>query len=97
MTTSIYNAAAAQPVRAEPQPVESAKETVTKRRHTIASRLVFLTLCVGLVLTTLFYGTVHYWALAAGAVAGVDRGEWSGRERGVPRCLEGRGHGVGDV
>ena len=64
MTTSIYNAAAAQPVRAEPQPVESAKETVTKRRHTIASRLVFLTLCTGLVLTTLFYGTVHYWALA---------------------------------
>jgi len=47
MTTSIYNVAAAQPVRAEPQPVESAKETVTKRRHTIASRLVFLTLCVG--------------------------------------------------
>ena len=44
--------------------MESAKETVTKRRHTIASRLVFLTLCTGVVLTTLFYGTVHYWALA---------------------------------
>ena len=68
MTTSIYNAAAAQPVRVEPQPVESAKETVTapaKRRHTIASRLVFLMLCVGIVLTTLAYGTVHYWALAS--------------------------------
>jgi O-antigen ligase len=26
--------------------------------------LIFLTLCVGMVLTTLFYGTVHYWALA---------------------------------
>ena len=36
-----------------------------KRRHTIASRLIFLTLCVGMVLTTLAYGTVHYWALAA--------------------------------
>ena len=71
MTTSIYNATAAQPVRAEPQPVESAKETVTKRRHTIASRLVFLTLCVGLVLTTLFYGTVHYWALAAFSLSAV--------------------------
>src|SRR5882724_2044679 len=69
MTTSIYNAAAAQPVRAEPQPVESAKETVTKRRHTIASRLIFLTLCVGIVLTTLLYGTVHYWALAAFSVS----------------------------
>src|SRR5258708_6080397 len=68
MTTSIYNAAAAQPVRAEPQPVESAKETETapaKRRHTIGSRLVFLMLCVGIVLTTLAYGTVHYWALAS--------------------------------
>src|SRR5258708_12335664 len=68
MTTSIYNAAAAQPVRVEPQPVESAKETATapaKRRHTIASRLVFLMLCVGIVLTTLAYGTVHYWALAS--------------------------------
>jgi O-antigen ligase len=68
MTTSIYNAAAAQPVRGKPQPVESAKETVTaptKRRHTIASRLIFLMLCVGIVLTTLAYGTVHYWALAA--------------------------------
>jgi len=51
--------------------VESAKETVTKRRHTIASRLVFLTLCVGLVLTTLFYGTVHYWALAAFSLSAV--------------------------
>ena len=48
--------------------MESANEIVTapvKRRHTIASRLIFLMLCVGLVLTTLFYGTVHYWALAA--------------------------------
>ena len=46
----------------------SAKETVTapaRRRHTIASRLIFLALCVGIVLTTLAYGTVHYWALAA--------------------------------
>ena len=48
--------------------MERAKETVTgpaKRRHTIASRLIFLMLCVGMVLTTLAYGTVHYWALAA--------------------------------
>ena len=27
--------------------------------------MIFLTLCVGMVLTTLAYGTVHYWALAA--------------------------------
>ena len=52
--------------------MESANETVTapaKRRHTVASRLIFLMLCVGLVLTTLFYGTVHYWALAAFSVS----------------------------
>jgi O-antigen ligase len=50
----------------------SAKDTVTvpaKRRHTIASRLIFLMLCVGIVLTTLLYGTVHYWALAAFALS----------------------------
>ena len=54
--------------------MESAKETVTapaKRRHTIASRLIFLMLCVGMVVTTLFYGTVHYWALAAFSLSAV--------------------------
>src|SRR5712691_2670525 len=74
MTTSNYNAAAVQPIRAERQQVESAKETVTapvRRRHTLASRLIFLTLCVGLVLTTLAYGTVHYWALAAFSLSAV--------------------------
>ena len=35
-----------------------------RRRHTLASRLIFVTLCVALVMTTLAYGTVHYWALA---------------------------------
>ncbi len=48
--------------------MESPNQNVTvpaKRRHTIASRLIFLMLCVGIVLTTLAYGTVHYWALAA--------------------------------
>ena len=42
-----------------------------KRRHTLASRLIFLTLCVGLVLTALAYGTVHYWALAAFSLSAV--------------------------
>jgi O-antigen ligase len=35
-----------------------------KRRHTLASRLAFLTVCVMIVLTTLAFGTVHDWALA---------------------------------
>jgi O-antigen ligase len=32
--------------------------------HTIASRFIFLIICVTLVLSALAYGTVHYWALA---------------------------------
>jgi O-antigen ligase len=32
--------------------------------RTIASRFIILTLCVALVLSTLAYGTVHYWSLA---------------------------------
>ena len=54
--------------------MESAKATATahvRRRHTLASRLIFLTLCVGLVLTALAYGTVHYWALAAFALSAI--------------------------
>ena len=64
MTTSIFNAAA---VRAEPAPATPAKETTpqtARRRHTLASRLAFLTLCLAIALTTLAYGTVHNWALA---------------------------------
>src|SRR5713226_8586402 len=68
MTTSIYNGAV-QPVRAEPTLGEGPKEPAAKRRHTFASRLIFLMLCVGIVVTTLFYGTVHYWALAAFALS----------------------------
>jgi O-antigen ligase len=40
-----------------------------KRRHTLASRLAFLTICIAVVLTTLAYGTVHYWAMAAFAIS----------------------------
>jgi O-antigen ligase len=32
--------------------------------HTLASRFVILVLCLGIVLSALAYGTVHYWALA---------------------------------
>ena len=35
-----------------------------RRRHTLASRLVFVTICAAIVLATLAYGTVHNWALA---------------------------------
>ena len=36
----------------------------TELVHTVASRFLILTLCLALVLSTLAYGTVHYWALA---------------------------------
>jgi O-antigen ligase len=39
------------------------------RRHTLASRLAFLTICVAVVLTTLAYGTVHYWAMGVFAIS----------------------------
>ena len=42
----------------------SAAHEAGKRRHTLASRLAFLTVCVMIVLTTLAFGTVHDWALA---------------------------------
>ena len=33
-------------------------------KHTLASRFVFLIICLAIVLTALAFGTVHYWALA---------------------------------
>jgi O-antigen ligase len=72
MTTSIFNAAAVPALPAETQAVSSAKPATaerSKRRHTLASRLAFLMICVAVVLTTLAYGTVHYWALAAFALS----------------------------
>ena len=68
MTTLIFNASAAPALRAEARPAEAintAPREGTRRRHTLASRLAFLTVCIAIVVTTLAYGTVHYWALAA--------------------------------
>ncbi len=68
MTISIFNASAAPALRAEPRPADGVKTGTresTRRRHTLASRLAFLTVCLAIVITTLAYGTVHYWALAA--------------------------------
>ncbi len=42
---------------------------VTKRRHTLGSSLAFLSINVAIALTTLAYGTVHYWALAIFAIS----------------------------
>jgi O-antigen ligase len=66
MTTSASNVAAVPALRAEPSieiPKAITRERVA-RRHTLASRFAFITICTAIVVTTLAYGTVHYWALA---------------------------------
>src|SRR5690242_4434522 len=45
-------------------PTTSRERMVYRIRHTLASRFVFLIICVAIVLSALAYGTVHYWALA---------------------------------
>lgn len=50
--------------RARPTAGSNSAAEARKRRHTLASRLAFLTVCVMIVLTTLAFGTVHDWALA---------------------------------
>jgi O-antigen ligase len=72
MTTSILNASTVPALHEENREVQSVKPAISepaKRRHTLASRLAFLTICVAVVVTTLAYGTVHYWALALFALS----------------------------
>jgi O-antigen ligase len=70
MTTSLSNeSAAALKPRGRSATADSATAETAKRRHTLASRLVFLTVCVMIILTTLAFGTVHDWALATFAVS----------------------------
>jgi O-antigen ligase len=67
MTTSTYNASAVPALQTETRELETSKTTAletSRLRHTLASRLAVLTICVMMVLTTMAYGTVHYWALA---------------------------------
>lgn len=67
MTTSVSNddvsvlapVAAAQPLAA----TTSQERAVYRIRHTLASRFAFLVICLGIVMSALAYGTVHYWAL----------------------------------
>ena len=67
MTTSLSNELNSVAI-AERQPIsvatKSSQRVVYRIRHTLASRFVFLTICVAIVMSALAYGTVHYWALA---------------------------------
>ncbi len=67
MTTSVSNDETSVLVaESSPLPVAttSRESTLYRIRHTLASRFVFLIICVAIVLSALAYGTVHYWALA---------------------------------
>jgi O-antigen ligase len=74
MTTSISNAAAAAAAEQQPQTLVHRVEEQTQTAlqtgtldevgRTLASRFIFLIICVAIVLSTLAYGTVHYWSLA---------------------------------
>jgi O-antigen ligase len=67
MTTSISKASAEQLTRAtvtaETEPAVKRPASVEPVR-TLASRFIVLMLCIAIVLSTLAYGTVHYWSLA---------------------------------
>jgi O-antigen ligase len=68
MTTSISNAVTQ--ALAQEDITAAAVEATPKTRarvkavHTLASSFIFFILCAALVLSTLAYGTVHYWSLA---------------------------------
>src|SRR5260370_39324017 len=66
MTTllSSESAAPALQSRAQRPAAKTVAQETSKRRHTLASRLAFLTVCVGVVISTPAFGTAHYWALA---------------------------------
>lgn len=66
MTTSVSNEEVSVVVT-EPAPLATSQgqdRSVYRIRHTLASRFVFLVICVAIVTSALAYGTVHYWALA---------------------------------
>lgn len=70
MTTSISSAPAREPA-AVPEEVRTPQAEVSRTQpalgeldRTLTSRLIFLTLCTGLIFSTLAYGTVNYWSLA---------------------------------
>ena len=66
MTTSVSNEEVSVALtESAPAPVaaRSHERSGYRIRHTLASRFVFLVICVAIVMSALAYGTVHYWAL----------------------------------
>ena len=65
MTTSVSNGeiSVLPAQRAQPVVQERPRSGIYRSRHTLASRFAFLVICLAIVLSSLAYGTVHYWAL----------------------------------
>src|SRR5687768_8513334 len=65
MTTSFSSAPVAVPEELPLQAqIRKPAPPPVRRRHTLASRLAFVTICAVIVVATLAYGTLHNWALA---------------------------------
>ena len=65
MTTSISSVAVEPTLEISGETTSPpAEQTVPRVTHTLASRFIFLGLCVAIVLTALAFGTNHNWALA---------------------------------
>ena len=67
MTTSVSNEEISLAVSEPATPAVAPKQkerSAYRIRHTLASRFVFLVICIAIVLSALAYGTVHYWSLA---------------------------------
>jgi O-antigen ligase len=73
MTTSILSPENSALVSEETQApvIQPSGYTTYRIRHTLASRFVFLIVCVAIILSALAYGMVHYWALAVFFLGGV--------------------------
>lgn len=65
MTTSVSNDQTSEVAIKAPDAVAATDKaaTVYRIRHTLASRFLILVVCVAIVLSTLAFGTVHYWAM----------------------------------
>src|SRR5215218_7108013 len=66
MTTSVSNDDVSVLAVPAAQPLAAARARARdsyRIRHTLASRFAFLVICVAIVISTMAYGTVHYWAL----------------------------------
>ena len=73
MTTSISSpeSSVLVAVQAEVPAVRRPGYVTYRIRHTLASRFVFLIICLAIVLSALVYGTVHAWALALFFLGGI--------------------------